>query len=127
MRAPSVLLGAVLVCSVKAHPLCYYDDRPTDYDLVMTFCPEQQDGACCNPTEEAALQALYNSAGILSSTCAKYYKQVNMCIGEIDEMLAGHENLKGSFCTAFGAEPLKRGIFILCTSTTHAPTCFTRF
>lgn len=42
------LLGAVTLCA--SHPLCYVDDRPTDPDEILTFCPEAQAGACCTGT-----------------------------------------------------------------------------
>lgn len=59
-----------------AHPLCWYDSRPTDYDEVLTFCPESQAGACCNDLEEAEILALFDSAGTLTAECQAYYKQV---------------------------------------------------
>lgn len=58
--------------------------RPTDYDEVLSFCPEAQVGACCNDIEEAAVEALFDSAGALTAECQVYYKQVGIrCVREI--------------------------------------------
>lgn len=81
MRA-FLLLGATVISSLGrlaiAHPLCYYDDKPTDPDMDLQFCPEQEDGACCNDLEEAAAIAVYNAAAsdALTGDCATYYRQV---------------------------------------------------
>lgn len=77
-------IGAALICILSrrtaAHPLCYYDDRPTDPDMVMIFCPPQEEGACCNEAEEMAAITLYNeaSATTLTDECAELYRQVSM-------------------------------------------------
>lgn len=79
MRSTSGLFGIIVSCSILrslAHPLCYFDDRSTDYSEVLTFCPEQQSGACCNDDEEAAVEALFQAAGTLSTSCSEYYQQV---------------------------------------------------
>lgn len=71
----------LLACSpilAAAHPLCYVDDRPTDYDQVLTFCPEAQNGACCTDLEEAEVATLYDDAGLLTGDCADLYKQVRV-------------------------------------------------
>ncbi|CAM9759383.1 unnamed protein product [Scytosiphon promiscuus] len=99
------LLGAA--CS---HPLCYVDDRPTDYDEVLTFCPEPQAGACCTDIEEAAVEALFNDAGPLTGDCVDLYTQVvcGICTsfsGHLYERLApelGVEDgltMKNDFCS----------------------------
>lgn len=69
-----LLLG--LAAMAHAHPLCYFDDRPTDFKEVLEFCPEQSEGACCNDMEEADVIATYEAAGPLSDECGDYYKQV---------------------------------------------------
>lgn len=75
-------IGAALICIVgrpaAAHPLCYYDAKPTDPDMVMIFCPPQEDGACCNELEEMASITLYNEAATttLTDECAELYRQV---------------------------------------------------
>lgn len=77
-------LGAVLAITCRwaavAHPLCFYNDRPTDYEEELTFCPKsfQDDGACCTDAEEAKIEALYNAAAPkpLTGDCADLYKQV---------------------------------------------------
>lgn len=84
MRA-FVFLGAAvfhsIVWQVNAHPLCYYDDKPTDPDQELLFCPEQNDGACCNDVEELAAITEYQRVNpngtALSSECAAFYRQVS--------------------------------------------------
>lgn len=66
----------VAIGSTAGHPLCFVDDRSTDYDQVLTFCPAAQDGACCTDAEELAVKALFEDAGTLSDFCADLYKQV---------------------------------------------------
>lgn len=61
---------------VYAHPLCYVDSKPTDFDEVLTFCPEAQSGACCTDLEEAAVEARFDAAGPLTGDCEDLYKQV---------------------------------------------------
>lgn len=79
---PCLVLGAVLLSSrvflrAAAHPLCYFDSRPTDPDEVLVFCPDQEDGACCNDVEEDEVISLFLAAGsLLSTECSDYYKQV---------------------------------------------------
>lgn len=60
---------------IKGHPLCYFDDRPTDYDQKLSFCPKPQDGACCNDLEEEGIVNQFLSAG-LTGKCADLYKEV---------------------------------------------------
>lgn len=75
-------LGVALIANssrwtgVGSHPLCFYNDKPTDYEQVVTFCPQPVEGACCNDAEEAAVEALFLSAGPLSTACADFHKQV---------------------------------------------------
>lgn len=80
MRAASGtrLLGvmASVLYHVAAHPLCYFDNRPTDPDMTLTFCPAQKDGACCNDVEEAAIRKIFDAEGSLTGSCADYYKEV---------------------------------------------------
>lgn len=75
-----LVLGASFVCllgrQVLAHPTCFYDSRPPDPDEILEFCPESEDGACCNDAEEAAAIAVFQEAGELSDDCAVYYRQV---------------------------------------------------
>lgn len=77
MRAYA-LLAALLAGKIAAHPLCYIDDKPTDYDQVLTFCPEPQAGACCTDLEEAEVVARYNAVSSvpLTGNCADLYKEV---------------------------------------------------
>lgn len=60
---------------VAGHPLCY-DDTPTNLEMDLTFCPEQQDGACCTAMDEAELETRFLEAGDLSTECSDYYTQV---------------------------------------------------
>lgn len=77
MRA-YVLLAALLAAKIAAHPLCFIDDKPTDYEEVLTFCPEAQAGACCTDLEEAEVEARYDAVSTvpLTGECADLYKQV---------------------------------------------------
>lgn len=78
------VLGLAVVSSVawqaSSHPLCYYDDKPTDPEMVLSFCPAQDDGACCNDLEEAAAESAYNLAGAnpLTGDCATLYLEVRL-------------------------------------------------
>lgn len=76
MRGCSFLAAFFTAHRVLAHPLCYVGNRPTDYDEVLTFCPEAQQGACCTDAEEAEVQARFEAAGTLTDDCADLYKQV---------------------------------------------------
>lgn len=69
------LLGALHVSS--SHPLCYIDDRPTDYDEVLTFCPAAQAGACCTDAEEAAVATRFEAVGALTADCGDLYLQAS--------------------------------------------------
>lgn len=87
MRALSVL-GATVLHSfwkkVAAHPLCYYEDRPTDPTQVMVFCPEQEEGACCTDLEEMAAINVYKApfpeGTVPTDECAEYYRQVTFSV-----------------------------------------------
>ncbi|CAM9889122.1 unnamed protein product, partial [Ectocarpus sp. 4 AP-2014] len=68
------LLGALTLCT--SHPLCYVDDRPTDPDEILEFCPEAQSGACCTDAEEALVQLRHEAVGNLTGDCDDLYKQV---------------------------------------------------
>lgn len=61
-----------------AHPLCFYEGRATNTEIEMTFCPQQEEGACCNELEERFSFDLYHnaSANELTGDCATYYKEV---------------------------------------------------
>lgn len=63
-----------------AHPLCYYDARPTDPEMILSFCPEQEDGACCNEFEEAEVMNWYYNETIVTDDCADYFKQVRFML-----------------------------------------------
>lgn len=110
MRAANVLLATTTIGIfltwqkiAQAHPLCYYDDRPTDKDMVLTFCPAQAEGACCNAEEEAAAKALYTSKGTLTTACAALYKQVCLRYGCLFVgycfVCFVHRHRMGSVCT----------------------------
>lgn len=61
-----------------AHPLCFYGDRATNTEIEMTFCPQQDEGACCNEQEERFSFDMYHNASTqeLTGDCATYYKEV---------------------------------------------------
>lgn len=73
-----VVAISALAKLAASHPLCYYSEKPTDLDIVMEFCPNQVDGACCNELEEDAAEFLFNtvSSSPLTGECAELYKQV---------------------------------------------------
>lgn len=77
----------------EGHPLCYFDDRPTNFEQVLTFCPEPQDGACCNDAEEAMVEAIFTARLPLSEKCASYYKQVGARACVRYEILSRKTNL----------------------------------
>ncbi|CAM9143199.1 unnamed protein product, partial [Hapterophycus canaliculatus] len=58
-----------------AHPLCYIDDRATDYSEILTFCPAAQAGACCTDAEELAVIARFEAVGTLTGDCEDLYRQ----------------------------------------------------
>lgn len=73
------LVAVFLATAVRVadgHPLCYVDERPTDYNQVLNFCPEAQAGACCTDLEEAEVEARFDAAGPLTGDCEDLYKQV---------------------------------------------------
>lgn len=61
--------------SVEAHPLCWNELRPPDFETTNPFCGPQADGVCCNTVEEAAIEAQYNLLS-LSPACAPLWKEV---------------------------------------------------
>ncbi|CAM9509059.1 unnamed protein product [Ectocarpus sp. 4 AP-2014] len=81
MRAYACL-AALAATKVAAHPLCFIDDKPTDYDQVLTYCDNSiaMSGACCTDEEEGIVEANFNAAfaeGVVpSTTCAALYKEV---------------------------------------------------
>ena len=75
MRSKAFLVAFLAAARVGGQPLCY-DHTPTNLDMDLTFCPEQQDGACCTDIDEAILQTRFAEAGTLSSDCAGYYYEV---------------------------------------------------
>lgn len=58
-----------------AHPLCYIDDRATDYSEVLDFCPAAIAGACCTDEEEAAVVTRFEAVGPLTGDCEDLYRQ----------------------------------------------------
>ena len=76
MRSSFSFLACLTVGRVASHPLCFVDDKPTDFDQVLTFCPAAQDGACCTDIEEEKVSAIVSAAGDLSPECYDLYKQV---------------------------------------------------
>lgn len=78
MMRTYALLAALLLSKAAAHPLCYIDAKPTDYDEILTFCPEAQAGACCTDLEEAEVEARYDAVSTVALTgdCADLYKEV---------------------------------------------------
>lgn len=79
-------LGALTLFSAfrfgAAHPLCYIDDRATDYNEVLTFCPAQQAGACCTDAEELAVVARFEVVGTLTGDCEDLYRQARARVVE---------------------------------------------
>ncbi|CAN0058434.1 unnamed protein product, partial [Scytosiphon promiscuus] len=80
MRTTEAVLAALLAGPLltAAHPLCFVDDRPTDPNQVLSFCPAAQDGACCTDQEEAEVQARFDAAGPLTGDCEDLHKQVTI-------------------------------------------------
>lgn len=82
--ASSLLLLAAsalqIAVNVDGHPLCWIGDRPTDYEEVLEFCPEQPEGACCTDDEELGVQALFEAAGAITGECADLYKEVQLLV-----------------------------------------------
>ncbi|CAN0296313.1 unnamed protein product [Ectocarpus sp. 4 AP-2014] len=82
MRAFACLAALVSTKVVSSHPLCFFDDRPTDYDEVLTFCNNSiaTYGACCTDDEEAQVAADFSAvtpaAEELTGDCSDLYKQV---------------------------------------------------
>lgn len=75
----AAVLFATSVAVVSGHPLCYFDDRPTDYTEVLTFCPAAEEGACCNDAEEVLVEAQFNAMGNLTGDCIDLYTEVSRC------------------------------------------------
>ena len=78
MRCSFSFLACLIAGRVASHPLCFIDDRPTDLERELTFCPEAQDGACCTELEEANVQANVAAAGNLSPECLPLYTEVSL-------------------------------------------------
>ena len=73
-----VLFSLALNVLVDGHPICFVGDRPTDAEQVLTFCPAQSDGACCNDIEELAVKARFEEAEAMAGelgTCGQLYKE----------------------------------------------------
>lgn len=81
----SLVLGALalnaLVRQGVAHPLCYYDAKPTDPDQVLVFCQPQEEGSCCNDLEEIIsitwYQEFFPEGSDATEECKNLYKQVS--------------------------------------------------
>lgn len=77
------LLAAFLAIStrVAGHPLCL-DDQPPNESQVLMFCPEAQDGACCDDAEEGDVEerfeAAFDAANSPTDECKALYKQVRV-------------------------------------------------
>lgn len=69
------LIACLVAGRVSGHPLCFINDKPTDVDQVLTFCPEAQDGACCNAAEELDVKERLDELN-LTGDCYDMYKQV---------------------------------------------------
>lgn len=78
MRCVGVLAFLLLCCAtrVRGHPQCYFDDRPPDPDEDLTFCRQEEDGACCSDMEEAMVEARFRGIGPLTGNCSDLYAQV---------------------------------------------------
>ena len=76
MRSSLCVLAGLFAGRVASHPLCFIDDKPTDFDQVLTFCPEAQDGACCTDIEEDNVSAAVDAVGPISTECRELYKKV---------------------------------------------------
>ncbi|CBJ28225.1 glucose sorbosone dehydrogenase [Ectocarpus siliculosus] len=82
MRAFACLAALVGIKVVTSHPLCFFDDRPTDYNEVLTFCDTSiaAYGACCTDDEE--VQVMKDFSGVtpegveLTGDCSNLYKEV---------------------------------------------------
>lgn len=93
-----LLLGAVALNSLvrqgTAHPLCYYDDKPTDPDQDLIFCPAQEEGACCNDLEETIsimwYQAAFPEGSTATEECKDYYKQVSFVARIVGGLITFH-------------------------------------
>lgn len=82
MRASTSLL-LVAACALQqwvadSHPLCYFGDRPTDPEQVLSFCPMYEEGACCNDEEEVGVQDMFEAAIGITGDCADLYKEVSI-------------------------------------------------
>lgn len=79
-----IVFGAAVLCALSwqavSHPLCYYDARPTDPEMFMVFCPEQEEGACCNEFEEAEVITWYNNETLTTTDCEDYFRQVRCVV-----------------------------------------------
>lgn len=74
-------LACLVMGRVCAHPLCFFNDRPTDVDRQLEFCPPAQDGACCTEAEESAIQEKWNDIDFgENDECAELYKEVGVAL-----------------------------------------------
>ena len=78
MRSSFSSLACLIAGRVASHPLCFIDDRPTDLERQLTFCPAAQHGACCTELEEANVQASVVAAGVLTPECDALYTEVSL-------------------------------------------------
>lgn len=69
------LFACLVAGRVSGHPLCFIDDKPTDVEQELTFCPAAQDGACCNSEEELHVQERLEQLN-LTGKCKEMYKEV---------------------------------------------------
>lgn len=76
--ASLVALAASSALVATAHPLCFYGpDRAVSMTSKATYCPDDQpEGFCCEPDEEAVLEAKFNAAAV-SEGCKALYKEVS--------------------------------------------------
>ncbi|CAM9182128.1 unnamed protein product, partial [Laminaria digitata] len=74
MRSWSLVL-LLVAGKVSGHPLCFINDKPTDVDHQLKFCPAAQDGACCTDEEEAGVRDRLEKLN-LRGHCKEMYKQV---------------------------------------------------
>lgn len=68
-------MACLVAGRVSGHPLCFINDKPTDVDQELTFCPAAQDGACCNTEEEVDVKRRLDELN-LTDKCYDMYKQV---------------------------------------------------
>ena len=54
----------------------YGPDRAVSMNAEPKFCPNHDEGFCCEPDEEAAVKVDYDAAGV-SEGCLDIYKEVS--------------------------------------------------